>query len=124
LNTGRKAKFRGLDEGCLTYLCSDEDPGIVLLPTHRVVLPAEPLWKKIRERCALKPCASRIVLEKALASAEGCVLGVAYENRFWLAKPARQIHRPAGPSGSRAGLEVDRLKTTFRIRTKRKKPSI
>ena len=74
----------GKDIGCLAYICSEADPGLLLLPTHRVVTPASPLFQRIRAACELRPVYSRSAMERGL---KGDLLGLFLNRRRWLATP-------------------------------------
>jgi uncharacterized protein (DUF1015 family) len=97
----------GCDEGCLVYLCSDGDPGLLLLPTHRVLRAAASFWRRLERRCVLRPLSSSEDLERRLAAASGeCVFGIYARGRCWLAHPRRRF----------AGLPVEWLDEGLRIR--------
>ena len=80
----------GRDIGCLAYIASEADPGLLLLPTHRVVTPGAPLFERLKDECALTPSASVKALEAALTRARGVRLGLAYGKGRWLARPKRR----------------------------------
>ncbi|MBI5630267.1 MAG: DUF1015 domain-containing protein [Elusimicrobia bacterium] len=84
----------------LAYLCPEEDAGLIMLPTHRVV--SEPLAEGSLKLCRLIPCPSREVLLKKLArSPSPYAFGIA-DRGFNLAKP-----KSAG--GCKSGLCVEWL---------------
>jgi len=87
-------------ETVLAYLCCEQDPGLVMLPTHRVVKDA--VGARALSRCVLKSCRTLPELLKRLdASANPYAFGL-HEGGFWLAEP-----KNAG--GCKSGLCVEWL---------------
>lgn len=87
-------------ETVLAYLCPEEDAGLVMLPTHRIV--KDGVRAQAAKSCALKRCASqKEMLAKLAASRNPYAFGL-LEGGFALAEPK-------GPDGCRSGLGVEWL---------------
>jgi uncharacterized protein (DUF1015 family) len=87
-------------ETVLAYLCPEEDRGLVMLPTHRVVKDA--VGGLALKNCGLKVCRTQgELLAKLERSANPYAFGL-FENKFFLALPK-------GPGGCLSGLGVEWL---------------
>lgn len=90
-------------ETVLAYLCPEGDPGLVVLPTHRVVKDAAALPDPAAQ-CALSPCRTSVELWRKLKRSQNpYAFGFIYRGR-WLAEPRRA-------SGCKSGLAVEWLKS-------------
>lgn len=83
----------------LAYLCPEEDPGLVVLPTHRIVegLPVAETAKKL---CELKECEGQQELLKKLAKARS-------PYAFGLVEKGYTLAEPRADEGCRSGLSVE-----------------
>ncbi|MBI4423757.1 MAG: DUF1015 domain-containing protein [Elusimicrobia bacterium] len=90
--------------GLLIYLCAEEDAGLLVLPTHRVVAPPQEALRQVRARCRLAPKPGLAALLKALdAHPSPYAFGVyAPAAGFSLAVPRSR-------GGARSGLCVEWL---------------
>ncbi len=92
----------------LAYVCSEADPGLVVLPTHRVAsLDAAQkarLERRLRREAARESCRSLAELERRLASAEPLAFGLASGRDLSLCRPKPGV-APRFGSG-RATLDV------------------
>ncbi len=87
-------------ETVLAYLCPEEDSGLVMLPTHRIVKDA--VGPAARKACALKSVSSMDELLKLLARSSNPYAFGLLEGGFSLALPK-------GPGGCKSGLGVEWL---------------
>jgi uncharacterized protein (DUF1015 family) len=87
-------------ETVLAYMCPEEDSGLVMLPTHRIV--KAPVASAARKLCALKISPSKDALLKALARSKNPYAFGLFEVGFSLAEPK-------GPQGCKSGLGVEWL---------------
>ncbi|MDE1977093.1 MAG: DUF1015 domain-containing protein, partial [Elusimicrobia bacterium] len=88
-------------QSVLAYLCPEEDSGLVVLPTHRVV--AGRAWReRSKVLCRLTPCKSLKVLSARLASAKNPYAYGLFDGDFCLAEPK-------SPAGCKSGLGVEWL---------------
>lgn len=81
----RRARGKG---GILAYLCAEEDPGLVVYPTHRVVRPSPAVHSALERHCRRRPAASLRALGSALARAPSPYALGLYDGRYWLLEPA------------------------------------
>lgn len=87
-------------ETVLAYLCPEEDPGLVVLPTHRVVAGGG-LLAAARKLCNLTPAATEALLLRRLARAENpYAFGLAEGGTLALAEPLEDL-------GCRSGMSVE-----------------
>ncbi len=87
----------------LIYLCAEEDPGLLVLPTHRVLVPPGPAWERVRALCRLSPCPLRHLEGRLARRSSPYAFGVCDDSgRVWIAVP-----KSAG--GARSGLVVEWL---------------
>jgi hypothetical protein len=85
----------------LAYLCPEEDQGLVVLPTHRIVREGS-LAERAKPDCRVRPCGSLTeLLTKLSASRNPYSFGLC-NGRFSLAEPL-------DPAGCRSGLCVEWL---------------
>ncbi|MBI3551330.1 MAG: DUF1015 domain-containing protein [Elusimicrobia bacterium] len=87
-------------ETVLAYLCPEEDAGLVMLPTHRVVQDA--VGPRVRPSCALKTCRSQAELLKRLERSSNPYAFGVYEDGF-------EIASPKAADGCKSGLGVEWL---------------
>ncbi len=88
-------------QSVLAYLCPEEDSGLVVLPTHRVV--AGHVWReRSKVLCRLTPCKSLKVLQARLAASKNPYAYGLFDGDFYLAEPK-------SPAGCRSGLGVEWL---------------
>lgn len=93
-----KTKGAGTD-AVLTYLVPDEDAGLVVLPTHRIV--KRSLIKRAGEFASLKKASSLAALEKLVERSRNPYAFGLIENGFYFGEPK--------PNGCRSGLAVEWL---------------
>jgi len=74
-------------EAALAYLCPEEDPGLVVLPTHRVVKPGRALAEALKN-AVLSAVPDDRALEAALESAQSPYAFGLYDGTFRLGTPA------------------------------------
>lgn len=88
----------------LVYVCAEEDDGLLVLPTHRVVAPADAALARVKAACRLTPKRGLTALLKALEAHPSPYAFGVFESsgRFALAAP-----RSAG--GAKSGLCVEYL---------------
>jgi uncharacterized protein (DUF1015 family) len=86
-------------EAVLAYLVPEEDPGLAVLPTHRVT--DAPLLERARKYATLKRFGSVKALEKALARSRNPYAFGLCDRGFWLGEPKAL--------GCRSGLAVEWL---------------
>ncbi|MBI4347463.1 MAG: DUF1015 domain-containing protein [Elusimicrobia bacterium] len=88
----------------LVYVCAEEDAGLLVLPTHRVVSPPGEAQARARERCRLTPKPGLTALLEVLdAHPSPYAFGLFEAPRaFWLAVPK-------SPEGAKSGLCVEYL---------------
>jgi hypothetical protein len=87
----------------LCYLCAEEDAGLAVLPTHRVLDHAQDVRRRIPALCRLAPARSLAALEASLARhASPFAFGLVEGRRFSLAVPAASTGRGVR---SRLGVE-------------------
>ena len=87
----------------LVYVCAEEDQGLLVLPTHRVLSPADVALERVKARCRLIPKAGLAALLKALEShSSPYAFGLFVGGRFALAVPK-------SPAGAKSGLCVEYL---------------
>lgn len=84
-------------ETIMAYLCPEEDPGLVVLPTHRVI--AQPALPAAAPRREVKTLAA--LLPRLAASRNPYAFGLYEGGRFFLCEPR--------PQGCRSGLCVEWL---------------
>ena len=77
---------RGGSRAVLAYLCSEADPGLLLLPTHRVV-PRRALDRSALKECRMSACASATELSRRLAASRDPYAFGLFDGRFRLAEP-------------------------------------
>lgn len=65
--TYRRRCGRAQARGTLCYLCAEEDPGLVVFPTHRYLPRSGRTLERVRALCRLVPCRGFPDLERALA---------------------------------------------------------
>jgi len=97
--------------GLLIYLCPEEDRGLLVLPTHRVVAPPEDALRRVRAECRLEAKRDLSSLLKALEKHRSpYAFGVFSGSGFFLAVPLK-------PGGAKSGLCVEWLakRVTARI---------
>jgi len=87
-------------ETVLAYLCPEEDRGLVMLPTHRVV--ADSLGERALADCVLQSCRSQAELLSKLDRSKNPYAFGLFETKFWLALPK-------SPDGCKSGLGVEWL---------------
>ena len=85
----------------LAYLCPEEDPGLVVLPTHRVVAGRE-LGVSTESLSRKRSCRSRAELLRRLAASRNPYAYGFYDGRF-------QVAEPKSKDGCRSGLCVEWL---------------
>jgi uncharacterized protein (DUF1015 family) len=86
-----------VNETLLAYLCPEEDRGLVVLPTHRIVA------RKVElADCRLTPCASRAAMLKKLSASKNPYAFGVFDGKFALAEPK-------SPKGCKSGLCVEYL---------------
>ena len=90
--------------GLLAYLCAEQDPGLLVLPTHRVIFPAGRLVRRAQEACRLSPRRGLRSLVKAVAEHPS-------PYAFGLFEPGRwpMLAVPKSARGVRSGLCVEWL---------------
>jgi len=84
------AQSCGQDIGCLVYLVADEDPGLLLLPTHRVVARANRLWRRLQRMARFRPVRSLASLDAKLQR-NLRILGVYYKGKLYEVRPIRSF---------------------------------
>ncbi|OGS01011.1 MAG: hypothetical protein A2V88_16735 [Elusimicrobia bacterium RBG_16_66_12] len=87
-------------DAVLAYFVADEDPGLVVLPTHRIA--GRSLLARANELATLKKLPSLRVLEKALARAKN-------PYAFGLVEKGYHLGVPKSSDGCRSGLAVEWL---------------
>ena len=103
-------------KGVLCYLCAEEDPGLRVLPTHRVLSQPEQAFGSLKKTCTLRAYGSLDALEKAIEKQRSSfAFGVIVKRpkgnlpgRFTLAVPLASSER-----GIRSGLGVEWLSKTL-----------
>lgn len=99
--------------GILCYLCAEEDPGLAVLPTHRVLQETSSALANLRRYCRVQACESLAALERAVNKhasrfAFGVILSKEARDglpgRFLLAVPSKLSSR-----GIQSGLGVEWL---------------
>ena len=101
LEQARKAKQE--DGAVLAYLCPENDPGLVVLPTHRVIEKSARVFARIKRLCDLKLLTSTTELANKLASSRSPYSFALYDGRLHLAEP-----KP-GDKGVPSGFATDWL---------------
>lgn len=91
---------RSAASGVLAYLCPEEDEGLVVLPTHRVVVGGA--LEEARRLCRLTPCRSLSQLLSRLERSGNPYACGLWAGRFFLAEPKNR-------GGCRSGLCVEWL---------------
>ena len=91
------AKRSSRSPGVLVYLCPEGDPGLVVLPTHRVLDKSPKIIERIERHCILTPIASAAETSKKLASSRSPYAFVLYDGRLHLAEP--RVGDKGVPSG-------------------------
>lgn len=88
----------------LVYVCAEEDPGLLVLPTHRVVAPPAEALRRVRAGCRILPKPGLEALLKALAAHPS-------PYAFGLFEPPRgfALAVPGSCGGARSGLCVEYL---------------
>ncbi|HVC09198.1 MAG TPA: DUF1015 domain-containing protein [Elusimicrobiota bacterium] len=87
--------------GVLAYFCPEEDSGLVVLPTHRVV--AGRSWREASQsRCRVMSCPSLRVLSARLAASKNPYAYGLFDGDFLLAEPK-------SAAGCKSGLGVEWL---------------
>lgn len=92
-------------ETVLAFLCPEGDPGLVVLPTHRVVKDASALPDP-GATCRLRPCRSRAQLLRLLEREKN-------PYAFGLVRRGRTLAVPKRANGCKSGLGVEWLKAHF-----------
>ncbi|MBI5202694.1 MAG: DUF1015 domain-containing protein [Elusimicrobia bacterium] len=87
----------------LVYVCAEEDQGLLVLPTHRVLSPADVALARVNANCRLAPKSGLKSLLAALeAHPSPYAFGVYEGGKFALAAPK-------SPAGAKSGLCVEYL---------------
>ncbi len=86
----------------MAYLCPEEDSGLVVLPTHRIVA-GRGLDEATQSLCRTKPFASRAALLRALEKARNPYAYGLYDGRNFV------LAEPKSPAGCKSGLCVEWL---------------
>ena len=86
----------------LSYFCPEEDAGLLVLPTHRVVMDGSAVLARAEESCRLTACRTlRDLLRRLAATSNAYAFGI-YYGAFILAEPRSR-------DGCRSGLGVEWL---------------
>ena len=90
--------------GLLVYLCAEEDPGLLVLPTHRVIAPGAGVRRRALDACRLTPQSTLSALLKALAAHRS-------PYAFGVFQPVSgfRLAVPRSAAGARSGLSVEWL---------------
>jgi uncharacterized protein (DUF1015 family) len=86
-------------DSILAYFCAEENGGLAVLPTHRVVQ-TPGLGQAVETLCRVKKCATLAQLMRKLAAVRDLRAFGFYDKGFFLAVPRR-------PGGCRSGLGVE-----------------
>ena len=73
----------------LAYLCPEEDRGLVVLPTHRVVASRDAL-RPVPRLCRVTPCGSAAGMSSRLRRCRNPYAFGFWDGRFWLAEPRQR----------------------------------
>jgi len=97
--------------GVMCYLCAEEDPGLRVLPTHRIVAEPAMALEKAAVTCRLKPVSSLRALEAAIGKqASPFSFGIVSKSgRSWPGRYVLAIPTEASARGIRSGLGVEWL---------------
>lgn len=88
----------------LVYACAEEDPGLLVLPTHRVVSPRDEALARVRAECRLAAKPGLAALLKALAAHPS-----PYAFGVFTAPRSFELAAPKSTKGARSGLCVEYL---------------